>query len=133
MNGGATWFSIPSGTFNLLRSVYFPDANTGYIAGNFGTILKTTDGGVSFIKEPTSHHSTFDIYPNPATDKITLKTSGKANGGILTILNIEGQQLISRQITQPKMQIEISTLPCGVYFLRVTTDRTVEVRKLIKQ
>ncbi|MCX6256985.1 MAG: YCF48-related protein [Bacteroidia bacterium] len=40
-----TWLTIPSGTTSNLRSVCFPDANTGYIVGDNGTILKTTDNG----------------------------------------------------------------------------------------
>ena len=43
-NGGTTWIGQPSGlTNNPLSSVFFTDANTGYIGGD--TILKTTNGG----------------------------------------------------------------------------------------
>jgi hypothetical protein len=73
------------------------------------------------------------IYPNPATDKITIKILGKPAQSGLSIVNIEGQQLITRQITEPKTQINISTLPSGVYFVRLTNERTVEVGKFIKQ
>ena len=37
---------IPVG--NTLRSVFFTGANTGYVAGLGGTILKTIDGGTSW-------------------------------------------------------------------------------------
>ncbi|MEO8665555.1 MAG: YCF48-related protein [Ignavibacteria bacterium] len=37
---------VPTG--NLLYSVSFPEANTGYAAGAFGTIIKTTDGGLTW-------------------------------------------------------------------------------------
>jgi hypothetical protein len=73
------------------------------------------------------------IYPNPATDKITIKILGKPAQSGLSIVNIEGQQLITRQITEPKTQINISTLPSGVYFVRLTNERTVEVGKFIKK
>jgi hypothetical protein len=45
---------------------------------------------------------------------------------------IEGQQLVTRQITHPKTQIDISNLPSGVYFVRLTSDRTAEVVKFVK-
>ena len=51
-----TWLSpIPPG--NSLRSVYFTDLNTGYAVGNYGTILKTSDGGDSWtvLTSGTTH------------------------------------------------------------------------------
>ncbi|OFY50876.1 MAG: hypothetical protein A2W85_09945 [Bacteroidetes bacterium GWF2_41_31] len=42
----AQWaYQNPLPTGNELRSVNFPDAETGYIVGYYGTILKTTDAG----------------------------------------------------------------------------------------
>ena len=43
------------------------------------------------------------------------------------------QQLITRQITEPKTQIDISNLPSGVYFVRLAGERMVKVGKFIKQ
>jgi len=73
------------------------------------------------------------LYPNPATDKITIETSRITEESNLVIVNIDGQPLITRQITEQTTTINISTLPSGVYFVRVTNDRTVEVGKIIKQ
>jgi len=39
------WELINSNTNKNLNSVHFPTASIGYIAGDYGTILKTTDGG----------------------------------------------------------------------------------------
>ena len=77
--------------------------------------------------------STFSLYPNPATDKITIETSGTSQVSNLAIVNAQGQELITRQITEPKTQIDISALPGGVYFVRVTNDKTVEVGKFVKE
>lgn len=40
---------LPQG--NNLSSVYFPNATTGYIVGDAGTILKTTDAGTSWTTQ----------------------------------------------------------------------------------
>ena len=82
------------------------------------------------VKE--QQESKFSLYPNPATDKITIELSGMTQGGNLTIVDIEGQELMQQRITQPKTQMDISSLPSGVYFVRVTGERTVEVGKIIK-
>ena len=53
-------------------SVYFTDNNTGYAVGNFGTIIKTIDGGgvVSVDDEQNSENTPKSYlleqnYPNP--------------------------------------------------------------------
>ena len=46
----AQWFwqnPLPQG--NHLTSIRFTDANTGYAVGDYGTILKTTNGGTNWV------------------------------------------------------------------------------------
>ena len=73
------------------------------------------------------------IYPNPALNLVTIETSEPPTNGQLTILNLTGQNLITRQISEPKTVIDISNLPSGVYFVRLTNEKTVAVGKIIKQ
>jgi len=40
----AQWTQLVSGTSNKLEEIFFPVADTGYVVGEAGTILKTTDG-----------------------------------------------------------------------------------------
>jgi hypothetical protein len=77
--------------------------------------------------------SKFSLYPNPAIDKITVELSEAVKENTLSIVNIEGQQLSTRKITEPKTQLDISSLPSGVYFMRLTSDRAVEVGKFVKE
>jgi len=48
------WYQLNSGTTNHLNSVFFTDENTGYAVGENGTILKTTNGGDTWILQNTS-------------------------------------------------------------------------------
>jgi hypothetical protein len=52
--------------------------------------------------------------------------------GNLTIVNIKGQELITRQLTLTKTQLDVSSLPNGAYFVRLTNDKTVTTGKIIK-
>lgn len=47
----AQWTKQDSGVGGTLSSVYFTDVNTGYVVGDYGTILKTSNGGASWIKQ----------------------------------------------------------------------------------
>ena len=70
------------------------------------------------------------IYPNPASTHITIESSPSSQ---LSILNLNGQELMKQTSTEPKTVIEISSLPNGVYFVRVTGDKAVNVGMFVKQ
>jgi len=48
-------------------------------------------------------------------------------------LNLQGQELINSQITEQKTTVDISTLPSGVYLLKVTGEQGVKIGKFVKQ
>jgi len=129
-NGGTFWINQTSGVTNWLHSVHFTDPNNGYAVGQNGIILKTTNGG-GFVGVDNYYNTTnaLDIYPCPTSTNITIETHIK---GFLSITNIGGQQFFHQEITEPKTQIDISSLPNGVYFVRLTGDRTVQVGKFMK-
>ena len=47
----AKWVQQNSGTDHDLRSVYFTHIKNGWIVGDYGTILHTTDGGSSWYPQ----------------------------------------------------------------------------------
>jgi len=76
------------------------------------------------------------IYPNPASTTITIELpnlSTPQKNTTLTIYNISGQQLIKRQITEPIINVDVSGLSQGVYFVRVVSDEYVWVGKVVKR
>ena len=60
------WTAISSGTNNYLYSVYFTDANTGYVVG-VGTILKTSNGGETWSAlSSATDKNLFEVhFPDP--------------------------------------------------------------------
>ena len=73
------------------------------------------------------------IYPNPAIDKITIETSATPAVSQLSMMNLNGEEVLTCSLIKPKTQIDISNLPSGVYFVRLTNDKSVEVGKFIKK
>ncbi len=71
------------------------------------------------------------IYPNPVKDKITIEISKKINNCNLFVYNIKGQEINRYQINDNKSQIDLSNLTPGIYFLKLVTDKTTQVRKII--
>ena len=134
-NGGSSWNILSSCTGNELGSIDFTSPDTGYLVGSCGAILKTTNGGGFPMGVPDliSNTSPIKIFPNPATTEIVVEAVHSLLPGYFIIYNLQGQQLISRPVTESKTQLNISSLPSGVYFVRLSNDRTVEVGKIIKE
>jgi hypothetical protein len=74
-----------------------------------------------------------NVFPNPSSTLITIETAETTPKFQLSIFNLNGQEVISCQITESKTVIDISHLPQGLYFARLTSDSTVKVLKMIKE
>jgi hypothetical protein len=123
--GKANYTSLAFSPSDDQPSVIFQDWTNSKTA----TVMKYDSIYVGINEQKESKLS---LYPNPSTNKITLEISGETTESNLSIVNIEGQQLIARLITEPITQLDISTLPYGVYFVRLTGEKTVQVGKIVK-
>jgi hypothetical protein len=74
------------------------------------------------------------IYPNPSSSQITIELPNTPQKNtFLSIYNLNGQQLITRPVTEPQTVVDISGLLSGVYFVKVADDRMVRMGKLVKE
>ena len=74
----------------------------------------------------------FELYPNPATSEVTVSVNNlEIQNSKFEILTLSGQVLDQFKIQNSKFKIDISSLPAGAYFLRLTSEDSTAVRKLI--
>jgi hypothetical protein len=137
---GTSWVTVGDEGFSAGYmqgiSIAFSLSGQPYVAytdgpnGGRATVMKYDS---VFVGMNESQESGLILYPNPATDKITIETSDASKNNNLVIINIDGKELIAHSLSNQKTVIDINTLPGGVYFVRLTNDKTVEVEKMIKQ
>jgi hypothetical protein len=82
--------------------------------------------------EQNKQEEGFSVYPNPSFDIITIETSGTSFNGNLSIMNLNGQELLTCQIKDHQTQLDISNLPGGIYFVRIIGNKTVKEEKIVK-
>ncbi len=75
----------------------------------------------------------FVIAPNPASTKISLSVSELPENCILNIINMRGQSVINRAITEDFSTIDISGLPAGLYLVKITGKHFMQLNKLAKK
>ena len=70
-----------------------------------------------------------DIYPNPATDAVTI--TGLEGGERITLFNLSGSAVYQSMATNARENIPISGLPKGLYLVKITKGKAEKTVKLI--
>jgi uncharacterized repeat protein (TIGR02543 family) len=73
----------------------------------------------------------FVMYPNPVSDKLVVETTETINH--LEIYNLLGALVYSDTDCATKVEISVSDLPSGMYFVRLKTNNNTETLKFVKK
>lgn len=71
------------------------------------------------------------IFPNPATDFISIRAKGTIEGTI-TIYNILGEKLMQQNFNSNQTKFNVSKLNSGVYLLNIKAEGTITTKKFVK-
>jgi len=73
------------------------------------------------------------IYPNPASDHLTIEAPSSQNfNGSIVIFNIKGQKALEQSIKGANMEIDTRSLVNGVYIVQISdSGNQIEKRKII--
>jgi len=117
-----------------------PSATTTYtlIATNGGCTDSTTVVVTVNITTGVNNLATNSgaaLYPNPATDAITITSSIPGRQTLVDIYNINGEKVETAVFTKEAQTwtMNVNGLAAGIYFAKVTVDNTLNVIKFIKQ
>ena len=141
IDGGATWSSVYNdvmpGTINFSGytggTVIFHVSP--HYAGNIGTYLLKI-GNITRTPSATTLSEIVltgeKIFPNPASDFVTVDLSGTEAKGIAAIVrNIQGKVVFSGDVTnQSVITIPLNSIAAGMYLLEVTTDAGMVIKKI---
>jgi len=92
--------------------------------------VKNTINSFYIISEDSENDVNTQIYPNPANDYITVETNLKSE---IEIFNIQGKLIKSMNTNGDKTNIDISDFSSGMYFVKLKSEKNIEVKKFMKQ
>lgn len=114
------------------HDIYMP-----YLSGNTATYIAAADN-VSIRASNTAILATqtvgatavseLSIYPNPATDMITINSISKVNQ--VDVFDTAGKKV---NVKLDANTVNVSSLPKGAYVMKITTAGSTEVKKFIKK
>jgi hypothetical protein len=85
--------------------------------------------GLGFEEETLSK---FELFPNPTNELLTIRFETAQNAE-LSICDLNGSNLFNQSFTNSlENTIKVADLPTGIYFLKVTTDTSSEIRRFVK-
>ncbi|MBN8695455.1 MAG: T9SS type A sorting domain-containing protein [Bacteroidetes bacterium] len=114
------------------------DTSTCYIITNYGTILKTINGGgnnwmVGFGNS-IENNIDFKLYPNPAQSIINIEFENSISESYtLNIVNVLGETVYFKQLNDPKLQVSVDEFSSGIYVVQVQSNKGILSTKFIKQ
>lgn len=142
----------------LLRIQSFPytlDAGEGYAsylwndgstnryltvqsAGNYSVTVTSTDGCVAqksvrvvLTSIPEQYSNKVEIFPNPASEKIFIKSSIHNNNFTINIYNSSGSIVKTQEIKSNYEEIDINNLLPGIYLIKGIIDNQAFIYKII--
>lgn len=81
------------------------------------------------IQHPTS--GLINLYPNPATDQLTVDFGPTSTTGSIKLYNMMGEVVMNSAITSPMMSIDVSTLTPGVYFAVIDSNDGLSSQRIV--
>ncbi|MCY7363574.1 MAG: T9SS type A sorting domain-containing protein [Ignavibacteria bacterium] len=123
---------LPAGTYSFLFN-----ANAGTLPSPCtpGINPGPTDSLTFIVTDATGlpdidgKNFQFNLFPNPAKDKLKLKCKDESllnKNTSLIIYSLTGQQLSKYDITDKEILIDVSTFPTGTYLLRIAGEKINE-------
>ena len=91
------------------------------------------EAAVLDVEEESFRESNISLYPNPASDSITLDYRGNEPLIQLTIVNVNGQIMLRKDLSDfnGQQQINIEDLSAGMYFVNLESTQNTITKKLI--
>jgi len=123
--------SFSSGNLSVSKTTEIPDtyALSGIRYLNFQDL--TTN--ISMVEK---QEVAVQVYPNPVVDVLNIRISKAVSQAyFIQILSVDGREVYKEKINPRNKvyQINISTLPQGLYLFRINNGTTIETTKFIKQ
>jgi hypothetical protein len=126
---------MPKGNVDITGKYFIWSSNIGsdrldvFIA-KIPSQLLIPDSVMTSVPHSKEKNDSVKIFPDPATNNITIVTPQKA---IIEILNIKGQLIKSIVPNNNNTNIDVSEFPNGVYVVEVKTEKGVDIKKFVKE
>ena len=121
----AAWNTLDAGFYQYAVKAKY---STGYSSPKLSNALENEGVGINMTKTLQ-----FSVYPNPVNDVLNIVRSSKGIARI-EIFNSLGSLVMIKSFEENKTntEISVSSLPSGVYSIRIVSDLISETKRVVK-
>jgi len=138
--GGVTYMWIVSGTGAVMQgspininptstTVYTVTGTNANGCANKATITQDVSECTGLTKNKLS---SANIYPNPTSGEVTIELNNTSEKTI-TVMDVTGRMISSSTSALEVVQVNLSSLSNGVYYVKIQSSTSIEVVKVVKQ
>jgi hypothetical protein len=113
----------------LYTKVAFVWCQDGSPATN-GVIMYDGENSTNGISNNPVVGNDYNLYPNPASEFVTIKTSENADYSI-TLYNVAGQAILENTFSGNEYRVNLENIPQGYYIMKITSSNASSTEKLI--
>ena len=120
----------------IIISPYFMDGPYNLPYGNSVLYIDNLsfDNLITSLSEQNSENIVFSLYPNPATDIVTIVGENLNNADLtINVYSVFGTLVKSEMLKQSQRQINIRELSSGIYLVAIKSKDMTENKRLIIQ
>lgn len=128
-------YTLSNGGFGMSMADIDGDNKPELIAGNpqGGLVLFKNQIMPDGIQPINQISNRIVCYPNPSKNFIRLRSTDNVKINDCTLLNQLGQIILQEQINANTIELNLNTIPNGIYTLKITTAEGIQFEKIIKQ
>jgi hypothetical protein len=120
---------IPNNTYHLKLAI--ADATDG--SWDSGIFLKAQSMKSYNSTTEIKNIDNYKVYLSLSNDKLVISNYGdNAKNGIVTIINTNGQIVMSSSLQKDNLEFDVSSLSKGLYLVKIISDNSSLVTKFIK-
>jgi hypothetical protein len=129
-----TDFYVTSGVVTYYIEVVRPEpCHPEFKSGDYSTIVSNIAAAAPLGIEQNQQTGVI-VYPNPAKDKVFIVMDSRVIKSFrIELFQPNGQILFSKESMESRSEIDLSSLSSGVYFIRISTENSITVKKIIKE
>ncbi|MFA0961509.1 discoidin domain-containing protein [Roseivirga sp. BDSF3-8] len=90
-------------------------------------------GSVARLSAPGTPADTFEIFPNPALNQLTVRAPAGNDKATILILGADGRHIRTHTLNSTQKRMDVSQLQPGLYFLRIICQEGTTTKSWVKE
>ncbi len=134
INGGQSWTAHNTGLADMTMAFDFaicPADRSMLLFTHGHGVYRRSLNDISGVNEQAGNEIRFDVFPNPATDFVTV-SAGAANA-TLTVFDLNGRKIQTKKLTSETQRVAMQQWQNGTYLFVLEQDGKRVTRRVVKK